>query len=470
MIKKFFENKYLPILTIIAVSLITHFIFFGYPSSVVFDEVHIGKYIMWHLQGSYFFDVHPPLGRLIFAFFAYIFNDGNFNVDFNKIGNTLPHWIIMLRLIPTLFGIALPLVCYGISNRLKIDKVLSFIGAIFICFENSLIVQSRFILTDSFILFFGFISIYIYLIYRDNLNSKNNWIILYSSIFFASLTFSIKWIGLSFIGTIFFFEIISYIKFGFKRFTIDSLKFSMISFIIFMSVYMSIFAIHFKVLPKTGDGDPYMSEAFQKTLIGNKNENNSAIIPKDKFISKFAELNAEMISANNRLTQKHDYSSLWYTWPIMKRPIYYWNSGDDKSIINMVGEKSHIYFIGNPFLYWFGALSIIVLIIISLIKYKEIQKNYSTNLILFGYFINFLPFIFIGRVMFLYHYACALVFGILAIIILINKIKGENERKITATLLLIIVTMSYIYFSPLTYGLALNDTQLQNRIWISSWR
>lgn len=37
-----------------------------YPDSVVFDEYHFGGFVNKYNTGNYFFDIHPPLGKLTF--------------------------------------------------------------------------------------------------------------------------------------------------------------------------------------------------------------------------------------------------------------------------------------------------------------------------------------------------------------------------------------------------------------------
>lgn len=442
---------------ILIVSVIVHMINFGFPASVVFDEVHIGHYISGYLRGAYIFDVHPPLGRLILLFFAIILGADS-SVNFDNIGNLLPEWAIVLRIIPTLAGIMIPVLVFLILRQLKLSKRLSAMAGLLLCFENSLIIHSRYLLTDSFLIVFGLISILFYLLYRNRFhlfgNLKVNLLI---SIVFASLAFSVKWTGLSFFLIIIVYEI-SHRKLR------SAFKFLFASSIIFFFIYAFIFSLHFTLLPRSGAGDDFMSPQFQKTLIGSKfyNDDNIKLIG---YWTKFAEVNVEMLRANTRLTNKHDYSSKWYTWPIMTRGVYYWN----KDNIDGEGINSYLYLIGNPVIYWLGLLSVLILFIRIIMKRRSINLD-SQYFIVFCYLVNFIPFIFIGRTMFLYHYQSALIFSIMAISVLISGIKNQsNQNKMIASVLMLSFVV-YIYFSPITYGFPISLKTLESMMWIKSWR
>ncbi|KAG6899351.1 hypothetical protein C0993_011042 [Termitomyces sp. T159_Od127] len=55
------------------------------PNSVVFDEVHFGKFASKYIKTQYFVDVHPPLAKLLITLAAFVFGyDGQF--DFKEIG------------------------------------------------------------------------------------------------------------------------------------------------------------------------------------------------------------------------------------------------------------------------------------------------------------------------------------------------------------------------------------------------
>ncbi len=473
----------IPIL-LFAVSAITHFIFFGHPGAVVFDEVHFGAFISAYWHGSYFFDVHPPLGKLIFAMFGYLFGAQGSVVDFTVIGNALPTSIVMFRTLPILAGTVLPLIIYAICRRLNFSKIASMTAGLLVVLENSLIVQSRFILSDSFILFFGFLSLLLYLEFVRRRTEKTLYpkIFLSLSALFSAVAFNIKWTGLSFLGLIILMEL--YRRYErtsrniFKGLFITMKKvlpFACLYIGITFVFYFSVFAIHFALLPHSGTGDAFMTPSFQKTLISNSYASDPSL-PEKNIIGKFLELNARMFTANQSLTAPAPYSSNWYTWPFMAQPIFYWQESNSS---NATSPNSYIYFLGNPVIYWLGTFVMILLIskCIWLFLSKNGKTVYSANLdkklaIIFvsaGYLANLLPFIFIGRVMFLYHYETALVFSIMGIALLLDMIPHSKKRAV-ATVIIGLSALFYIFFSPLTYGTPLSDSGLANRMWFSSWR
>lgn len=455
------------ILVILAVGLLTHFIHFGFPASVVFDEVFYGNFLSYYWHGTYFFDQHPPFFKLFEAFWGYITGANHYTANWDHIGNALPDAVIYLRLVPMVAGVLLPIVLYFLCQRIGMTKIASFVVAILIALENSLIVQSRYILPDVFMLLTGFTSLLLYFEYpRQNIKFKN-WILI-SSIVLAGLTLSIKWTGLTFLFLIIFLELyrlfeIGWSKIALKKILIFSLKYISIAIVL----YTTLFVIHFQSLPFSGKGDVFMTERFQKTLIGNQFFD-SAETGEIGFIGKFTELNKVMFTANSGMTATHPNSSKWYTWPIMQRGIFYWQGDTDPPS----EKKSYIYLLGNPFVYWLGALSITILtiaFIINVLRKKKVRNPKTTLFVIIGYFANLLPFMLIGRVMFLYHYETALIFSVISIALLLDYFELK-KKMIISGLLILIALSAFIYWSPLTYGTPLSDQQLKSRMWLKSWR
>ena len=269
---------------------------------------------------------------------------------------------------------------------------------------------------------------------------------------FAALAASIKWTGLTFLALAGIIELLKIVKTRHGKLK-DLRKFAIYFAAIPLAIYFSIFALHFSLLPKSGQGDAFMNVRFQKTLEGNYNQNDPAIKPYGLF-NKFINLNEQMYLGNKRLTATHPYSSQWYSWPFMQRPIYLW-----------VKDMSRIYFIGNPAIWWASTVGILMLAVGYLISKKE--RNFTASFLLGGYVLNLLPFMGINRVMFLYHYLVALIFAILALAYIIDKEKKRSKKIFIV--LIICASILYIYFAPLNYGLPLSPEEYQNRTWFKSW-
>ncbi|MEK7589622.1 MAG: phospholipid carrier-dependent glycosyltransferase [Patescibacteria group bacterium] len=445
-----FLNKKWALGILLVTSLIVHFLFFGHPRQTVFDEVHFGKFISGYYTHEYYFDIHPPLGKLLIAGLGKLFH---FSAEggsasggsFGEIGEKFPDKTYMaLRFLPSLAGALLPLVIYLLALELGFSLIGAMAAGAIIIFENALLTQSHYILLDAFLLLFGFIALLFYFRYRNRKKWKN----LIGAGIGAGLAISVKWTGLTFLALPIILELFDFIK---SRKFPDLYKKIVTLALTPILLYTAIFAVHFSLLSKTGLGDAFMSQRFQSTLQGTS-------VPAQEnppgFLEKFIELNTEMYRSNQRLTADHPFSSKWYTWPFMTRPIFYWVDAD-----------ARIYLLGNPVSWWLSTLAVIMAISLLIFDPKSIKK--PAIILLLGYILNLLPFIGIHRVMFLYHYLTALIF---ALLILIHLIDQEPKRLRYFIPLIALVIVTFIFFAPLSYGLPLSENDYSLRVWMQSWR
>ncbi len=442
-------------ITLLVLSLMSHFAFFGYPKEVVFDEVHFGKFASDYFTGNFFFDIHPPLAKMLITFFGWI---GGYKPGFSfvSIGQNFPDSsFLWLRLLPVLAGVVLPVIIYFLCIKLRFSKTAAFVTGLLIILENSLLVQSRFILLDSLLLMFGFGGILLSLIAREK---KLMWLSFISGLSLAC-AFSIKWTGLTFLFLVCLWELWGGIK---NKIALKEWLVKIISFgIIPVTFYMAIFQIHFHLLSKSGTGDAFLTPAFQGTFLGSEY---AGKYPAPSFFSKFKELNSVMWSSNSPALT-HPYGSKWWTWPLMLRPIYYWNH------VVSDGLEAKIYLIGNPVLYWGGLLSLYFFVSSLIYQWPKYKTKIEVMAFLgIGYCVNFFPFALITRVMFLYHYFTALIFSILIMVFMIDSIENESLKKKLFSGLVIFSLIFFFFFSPLTYGTPLSEHAQSLRFWFASWR
>ncbi len=465
-----------PLFILIFLAFLTRFLFLAYPSEVVFDEVHFGKFVFAYFSGEYYFDIHPPLAKLMIGGFYKIFGEQT-EFDFDHIGETFnKKSLFILRFLPAFFGALFVILIYKLILAFGLSKKSAILGGSLILLENAFLVESKFILTDIFLLFFGFGSLYFFFLARkegagpapeprrrtSTLRgrqarygaSKNLFFILAGV--FAALSFSIKWTGLSFLGIILFFVLIDLIK----NFKLKGLLLKSVYFILLpLLVYFFVFFIHFELLPNPGPGSAYMSQAFQLTL--KDNETAKDAIKARSVFGKFIELNKAMYSYSAALEADHPDKSYFYQWPIMKKPIWYWNKKIDGSTDSPQSAKSaNIYFFGNPLIWWLVALIVPFSLFISQIKKVERKILPYYGILIFGFLVNLLPFIFVKRVTFLYHYLPALTFGILILVLFIEKIPSVFKANVPLKFFigfLFLVFIIFLLVSPLTYGFFLPE-------------
>ncbi|KAJ2796895.1 Dolichyl-phosphate-mannose--protein mannosyltransferase 1, partial [Coemansia guatemalensis] len=177
------------------------------PPNVVFDEVHFGKFAGKYINGTYFFDVHPPLAKMMFAAAGRLAGyDGVF--DFKSIGLDyisagVP--FIGMRLLPALLGLAMVPISYITLAALGHAADACALGALLVAFENALLSQSRLILLDAALIFFTGATVMCWSLFFTQTHrpfSNKWWTYLLLTGVNMGNALSCKWVGLFLVATI----------------------------------------------------------------------------------------------------------------------------------------------------------------------------------------------------------------------------------------------------------------------------
>jgi len=417
---------------LVILALFTRFFALSYPQEVVFDEVHFFNFVKNYNTRSYFFDIHPPFGKLSIAFVGWISRFDFDNNTVSNIGDFYNNNVFWLRFIPALFGALLIPLVFLFIKKLTHSIRAATLGGIFILFSNALFGQSRFILIDSQLVFFNILSLYSFLCWRKCEEKREKWIWLIITGLSSGIAISIKWIGLSSLGVIGLFLLLDWFKK--KKFNLCSSVFLII--LLVGAVYIFSFYAHFQVLPSSDS------------------ENIS-------FWNRFFNLNKELYIQNASITERHPSESKWYQWIFGQKPIYYWGR-----------ESANIYLAGNPFI-WIGSTLAIILSLLYLItKRKYLIPGFS--FLLTAYFFNLLPFIPIKRCLFIYHYFTALVVAVIIFSILLDKylprytrnknfsFKEYFKKEYALVIIVLIVVITSVYLSSISYVRKTSPEKMEN--------
>ncbi|MBI2098538.1 MAG: phospholipid carrier-dependent glycosyltransferase [Candidatus Wildermuthbacteria bacterium] len=472
---KAISTKFL--LGVFAFSLLAHIILFNFPSQVVFDEIHFGTFVRSYTTGEYYFDIHPPLGKLLIAGTAEL---GGIQLpsDLTRIGQPYePKDLFFLRIFPLLTGILLPLLIYLLALELTKSTWTAFLAGCMVAFENALLLQSRFAFLDIPLLFFGFAALFAFLRQEHTRNIRIKLLLLLAAGFLFGASYSIKWTALALLVPL---SIIALYSFWQSR----SLKWFAVKIGIILTaslaVYVLSFAIHFALLTQPGPGDAFFETGFRQK----------------PFFEKFLSLNKVMYSSNKSIQTQHPYQSSWYQWPLNQKPIFYWDfimpeserqeaaqrlqeltlqlQSNPQNIGEISAEISHlqteitswqgkrqIWLLGNPIVWFASLLSLVGGIVLLFAKVFTKRPRDISALLLFVLLLSWLtsyaPFALINRPLFLYHYFFPLLFSILlasySISWLIKKLIPSRYQLTTVLLFSGIIALGFLLVSPVTYGL-----------------
>ncbi|KAL1921001.1 uncharacterized protein VTP21DRAFT_11636 [Calcarisporiella thermophila] len=255
----------------------------GKSNIVVWDEAHFGKFGSHYLKREFYFDVHPPLAKMLVALSGLLSGyDGSFGFES---GATYPSNVnyTFMRMFGATFGALLVPLAFYTAKALRYSERASILAATMVLLELSLLTISRFILLDSMLLFFTAASLFClarFHNYQSESFSPDWWLWLYLTGVSIGCVASVKWVGLFAVALVGLYTVSDlWDKFGdttmkpsiYIRHWIARI---VCLIIVPICIYIGCFAIHFAILNRSGPGDAQMSSLFQAGLVGNDYDRN----------------------------------------------------------------------------------------------------------------------------------------------------------------------------------------------------
>ena len=209
-----------------------------------------------------------------------------------------------------------------------------------------------------------------------------------------------------------------------KKFDIKLILWSILSFII---IPMSIYIASYIPIMNNKNATVYYQE-------DNNSKGKTIYIHN---IETFFQYQKAMYKYHSELTAEHPYSSPWYDWPTMKKPMWFYiGRFQDDSV-------GTIACMGNPAIWWIGIVTTAFTLIYTLIK-----RDKKGAILIAMIAATWLTYAKIGRIMYIYHYFITLPFVMLTIIFTISKLaKWKKQLDYIMPALTLIFLCNFIYFS-----------------------
>ena len=449
---------YLYVLWILTTGLI--FYRLGSPQALIFDETYFIPSAQKYLNGVFFLENHPPLGKLLIAAGEAIYSRGQTRPDFITVDKVDQSWpenfdITGFRVAPAFFGTFIPLIIFLILDKLIDDRWLSSAFALLLAMDTAFLMQARIAMLDVFLLFFIFLSVllFIYLFQKDKVDRK--FILLACLLGLTSACSAcIKDTGL----IVLILPVILLIKFILRKET-KAILAGTGYIIAFLIVYLGIWNIHFSIAKEIIDNHDYGISAAHREILTNSPTNSTWI---EKFYVQLSEAFRYHVNYNKgvpalKLGDPTEIGSPWYYWPFGGNAINYrWETPDGI-------HYRYSYLFGNPVTWFISLLGVILgtSTVISNLIFKFLSKSrFRTSLYIFValYWCYIIPFWFITRVMYLYHYLPAMILGLIVMALLLNHFIQSHLKAKTWILLGMVISVvviffllnPFIYYEPLT--------------------
>jgi len=328
-------------------------------------------------------------------------------------------------------------------------------GTLLFGFDFMRFVQTRIATIDTYAVLFillAFFFMYRHITTDADAPFRKSLLSLALSGLFFGLSFAVKWIGfyagagLLILYVIRLFQLWDYYnstgKTGFGEYLTKTLLYSVLFFVVIPATVYYLSYI------------PY-GTARGMTVSG-------GMLWNPDYISMVWDNQGAMLKYHSKtvLGAEHPFSSFWWQWVLNIRPILYVNgvSGELRATFGAFG---------NPVVWWGGILAIPVMAV-RLFTHRDGRAL----IILIGYLTQLLPWIFVSRIVFMYHYFPSTLFIVLALSHMFNTLI-ERRKHSGALVVCGYTTVSatvFALFFPLLSGMYMPNWYYTNLVkWFYHW-
>ncbi|WP_298911370.1 phospholipid carrier-dependent glycosyltransferase [uncultured Nostoc sp.] len=473
-------------------------------NTLVFDEVYFAKFGNNYLTHTPFFNAHPPLSQYLIGIGIWIGSHIPFWHDTvnGLTGSMRSPWTY--RWFNALTGSFIPLVVAAIAYQLSYRRSFAILAGLFTACDGIFLVESRYALSNIYIVIFGLLGHWFLLLALDNQNRRRSFWLVFAGITFGA-SVGTKWNGLWFLSGAYLIWIAAWVIRGMHSFLNSKLFFRSLSL-------------------KEAEGRSQEAEvstysSSSQTPLQNLTQLNIfqmlfylGIIPAfiysiiwiphlqlDKtygFIAVHQQILKFHLHLGGNSPNVHPYCAAWYKWPLMTRPMaYYYQTAESiTEPLPVMGPPLpagagqviyDVHAMGNPFLWWFGVAAILFLVgmlVSQLVIFWVKEKRFSVPATLsvdtwialylvINYAANLLPWVKVTRCVFIYHYMCAVVFVFLAIAWFVDQCLRSYYQQLRAigVTITFIILVAFIFWMPVYLGLPLSHNGYKLRMWFNSW-
>jgi len=392
-----------------------------YRSQTYFDEIYYVRAAEEYLNGEEPFEwTHPPLGKLIIALGVSVFG-------FSPFGWRILGVVFATLMVPTI---------YVLSKKMFHTRMAASISAFLLTFDFLHFTMGRIATVDTYAIFFTIAStLFFFLNYRGISEGEFNFngLLVFLGIIFFSLAFSTKWYTIyGLIGQVFLillFAIRAFLRSQhgltdrLKEYALKPLSVLLLSFVLGGLVYASTFI-------------PYMMLGHGLT---------------DVYTRQFS-----MYNYHANLEATHPFSSAWWSWPLIARPLWLYVSHLPS------GKISTITAMGNPVIWWVG-----LALMLSIFS-RAIRRGDKTCLFILCLFLfQWLPYVFIRRCLFIYHFYTNVPMLILATTHFLNASWEDKWGRIFTIAYLSTTLIAFVLFYPVISGYPILEQGIPK--WLKGW-